>query len=55
VNTIVENQRVIIKVYFPQMVSPLSATLSGLVDFDVSFDMFLAKMPYSSGSIVLHS
>lgn len=54
-NTIVENQRVIIKVYFPQMVLPLSAALSGLVDFGVSFIMFLAMMAYSSGSIALHS
>jgi lipopolysaccharide transport system permease protein len=45
-NTIVENQRVITKVYFPRLVLPLSATLSGLVDFGVSFLMFLAMMVY---------
>ena len=45
-NTIVENQRVITKVYFPRLVLPVSATLSGLVDFGVSFLMFLAMMVY---------
>jgi lipopolysaccharide transport system permease protein len=45
-NTIVENQRVITKVYFPRLVLPLSATLSGLVDFGVSFLMFVAMMVY---------
>ncbi|HSY64725.1 MAG TPA: ABC transporter permease [Terriglobales bacterium] len=45
-NTIVENQRMITKVYFPRLVLPVSATLSGLVDFGVSFLMFLAMMVY---------
>jgi hypothetical protein len=54
-NTIVENQRVITKVYFPRLVLPHPKTLSGLVDFGVSFMMFLAMMAYSSGSIALHS
>ena len=41
-NTIVENQRVITKVYFPRLALPLSSVLSGLVDFGVSFLMFAA-------------
>jgi lipopolysaccharide transport system permease protein len=45
-NTIVENQRLITKVYFPRLALPLSAVLSGLVDFGVSFLMFLAMMVY---------
>jgi lipopolysaccharide transport system permease protein len=45
-NTIVENQRVITKVYFPRLVLPLAATFSGLVDFAVSFLMFVAMMIY---------
>src|SRR5208282_1756313 len=45
-NTIVENQRVITKVYFPRLTLPLSSVLSGLVDFGVSFVMFLALMLY---------
>jgi hypothetical protein len=39
-NTIVENQRLITKVYFPRLALPLSSVLSGLVDFGVSFWMF---------------
>jgi lipopolysaccharide transport system permease protein len=36
-NIVVENQRVITKVYFPRLVLPLSAALSGLVDFCIGF------------------
>jgi lipopolysaccharide transport system permease protein len=36
-NIIVENQRVITKVYFPRLVLPISASLSGLVDFSIGF------------------
>lgn len=43
-NTIVENQRVITKVYFPRLILPLSSVLSGLVDFGISFLMFVAIM-----------
>jgi lipopolysaccharide transport system permease protein len=45
-NTIVENQRVITKVYFPRVILPLSATLSGLADFAVSFLLLLAMLVY---------
>ncbi|HWG58344.1 MAG TPA: ABC transporter permease [Candidatus Acidoferrales bacterium] len=45
-NTMVENQRVITKVYFPRLVLPLSAVLSGLVDFSISLLMFVAMMVY---------
>jgi len=45
-NTIVENQRVITKVYFPRLALPLSSVLSGLVDFGVSLLMFIAMMVY---------
>ena len=45
-NTIVENQRVITKVYFPRLALPLSSVLSGLVDFGVSFLMFVVLMIY---------
>jgi len=45
-NTIVENQRVITKVYFPRLALPFSSVLSGLVDFGVSFVMFVAMMIY---------
>lgn len=36
-NIVVENQRVITKVYFPRLVLPTSAALSGLVDFCIGF------------------
>jgi lipopolysaccharide transport system permease protein len=45
-NTIVDNQRLITKVYFPRLTLPLSSVLSGLVDFGVSFLMFIAMMLY---------
>jgi len=45
-NTIVENQRVVTKVYFPRLILPLSSVCSGLVDFGVSFVMFVVMMIY---------
>jgi lipopolysaccharide transport system permease protein len=45
-NAIVENQRVITKVYFPRLVLPLSAVVSGLVDFAISFLIFVLMMGY---------
>jgi len=36
-NIVVENQRLITKVYFPRLILPISATLSGLVDFAIGF------------------
>jgi homopolymeric O-antigen transport system permease protein len=36
-NVVVENQRVITKVYFPRLVLPVSTVLSGLVDFSIGF------------------
>jgi len=36
-NVVVENQRLITKVYFPRLILPISATLSGLVDFAIGF------------------
>ena len=41
--TIVENQRLVTKVYFPRLALPLSSVLSGLVDFCVSFLMFIVS------------
>jgi lipopolysaccharide transport system permease protein len=40
-NTVVENQRVITKVYFPRLVLPISAVLSGLVDFALGFGVYI--------------
>lgn len=43
-NTIVENQRVVTKVYFPRLALPISSVVAGLVDFAVSFCMFAVLM-----------
>jgi homopolymeric O-antigen transport system permease protein len=43
---IVQNQNMITKVYFPRLALPLSAVLSGLVDFGIGFLMFVAMMIY---------
>jgi lipopolysaccharide transport system permease protein len=45
-NKIVENQNVITKVYFPRLILPISGTLSGLIDFGISFLMFVVIMSY---------
>ena len=45
-NTIVQNQGMITKVYFPRLALPLSAVLSGLLDFGIGFLMFVAMMIY---------
>jgi lipopolysaccharide transport system permease protein len=45
-NSLIANERLITKVYFPRLVVPLSAALSGLVDFVVGFVMLLGLMAY---------
>jgi lipopolysaccharide transport system permease protein len=45
-NTVVEQERVITKVYFPRVLLPASAVVSGLVDFSVSLVMFVGMMLY---------
>ena len=36
-NVVVDNQRLITKVYFPRLILPISSALSGLVDFSIGF------------------
>ncbi|MGA2075424.1 MAG: ABC transporter permease [Terriglobia bacterium] len=43
-NSVVEQQRVITKVYFPRLVLPISAVVSGLLDFGFGFVIFLVMM-----------
>jgi lipopolysaccharide transport system permease protein len=43
-NTIIEHQRVITKVYFPRVILPLAAVLSGLVDFAVAAPILMGMM-----------
>lgn len=45
-NSLVANERLITKVYFPRLVVPMSAVLGGLVDFAVAFVLLLAMMFY---------
>jgi len=45
-NSLVSNQALITKVYFPRLVIPISATLSGLVDFAIAFVLLVAMMVF---------
>jgi len=45
-NSVVSNQQLITKVYFPRLVVPVSAVISGLVDFAISFSLLLVMMPF---------
>jgi lipopolysaccharide transport system permease protein len=45
-NIVVDNQRVITKIYFPRVVLPIASVLSGLLDFSISFGVFLIMMAY---------
>jgi lipopolysaccharide transport system permease protein len=43
-NSVVNNQRVITKIYFPRLIVPLASVLSGLVDFGIAFVVLLGMM-----------
>ena len=45
-NSLVSNQNLITKVYFPRLVIPISAVLAGLVDFGIAFVVLLGLMRY---------
>ncbi|MDQ1637045.1 MAG: lipopolysaccharide transport system permease protein [Pyrinomonadaceae bacterium] len=45
-NSLVANERLITKVYFPRLVVPIAAVLGGLVDFVVAFAILLVMMFY---------
>jgi lipopolysaccharide transport system permease protein len=45
-NVIVEQQRVITKVYFPRLVLPLSAVTSPLLDFGIGFSILVLMLIY---------
>ncbi len=45
-NSLVGNQNLITKVYFPRLVVPIAAVLGGLVDFAVAFAILLVMMFY---------
>src|ERR1700704_1158836 len=45
-NSLVTNERLITKVYFPRLVIPISAVLGGLVDFAIAFVVLLGMLLY---------
>jgi lipopolysaccharide transport system permease protein len=45
-NVVVENQRVITKVYFPRVILPISGVLGGLVDLAISFVVLMGMVIY---------
>jgi lipopolysaccharide transport system permease protein len=45
-NSLVANERLITKVYFPRLIVPIAAVLGGLVDFAVAFVILLAMIIY---------
>src|SRR5258706_3788234 len=45
-NVVVENQRMITKVYFPRLILPFSSVLSGLVDFAIGFVVLIGVTPF---------
>src|SRR5258705_8526973 len=45
-NSLVTNERLITKVYFPRLVIPISAVLGGLVDFAIAFVILLGLIAY---------
>jgi lipopolysaccharide transport system permease protein len=45
-NSVVSNQRVITKVYFPRLILPLASVCVGLADFLISFGVLLGLMAY---------
>jgi lipopolysaccharide transport system permease protein len=45
-STMVENQRVITKIYFPRLILPLASVLGGLLDLAIAFALLMAMMIY---------
>jgi len=45
-NSLVANERLITKVYFPRLIVPISAVLGGLIDFCIAFVILLLMMFY---------
>ncbi len=45
-NSLVDNQAVVTKVYFPRLLLPLSSTLIGLIDFAFAFIVFIGLAFY---------
>jgi lipopolysaccharide transport system permease protein len=47
-NSLINNQRLISKIYFPRLIVPFAAVLAGLVDFAIAFVVLLGMMIFYS-------
>lgn len=45
-NSLVENNNLVTRVYFPRLILPISSTLAGVVDFFIAFLVLIAMMLY---------
>jgi lipopolysaccharide transport system permease protein len=54
-DSLVTNQRLVTKVYFPRLVLPLSAVLAGLADFVVAFIVLLGLMLHYNIKLTTHA
>lgn len=45
-NSLVANERLITKVYFPRLIIPLTAALAGLIDFTIALTVLLGMMVF---------
>jgi lipopolysaccharide transport system permease protein len=53
-NSVVGNQQLVTKVYFPRLVIPTATVLSGIVDFALAFVILLGMMLYYGVVLTLH-
>jgi lipopolysaccharide transport system permease protein len=53
-NSLVAEQRLITKVYFPRLLVPLASVMSGLADFGVTFGLVLLTMVYYAAGGSFH-
>jgi lipopolysaccharide transport system permease protein len=54
-NSLVINEQLVRKVYFPRMVIPVATVLSGVVDFALAFVLLLGMLLYYGITLTLHS
>jgi len=45
-NSLIENERLVTKIYFPRLLIPFAAVLSGLLDFTLAFALFCGLLWY---------
>ena len=45
-NSLINNQRIITRIYFPRLIVPIAAVLAGLVDFAIAFVVMLGMLIY---------